>query len=186
MTENFYAQKVNTKSRKAMIDFLTNHFRYFTINSWNNSKSYANNVKIPNLGINDKDLLDKAYDVIMDDIDNDELYDEIQYLIDDFTIDYHFTAGFNGKNGGYLVLYQVEFDDDGTARIYPGRSVGSNDPDYFRDWNIGKLRRLTKTVCAFDKLCDEIRNFFISYVRDSEVIEIEEIITKKQRTLKEG
>lgn len=46
----FYEKKVNTKDRKEMIAFLKNHFRYDTMNSWNRSTSYANNVKNLQLG----------------------------------------------------------------------------------------------------------------------------------------
>lgn len=59
-SNSFFAKEVDTTDRKAMADFLTNHFRYDTMNSWNESTSYANNVKIYNLGIEDKEVLDKA------------------------------------------------------------------------------------------------------------------------------
>ncbi len=38
-------------SRDEMVVYLWKHFRYFTMNSWNRSKSYARNVKIYNLGL---------------------------------------------------------------------------------------------------------------------------------------
>lgn len=40
-----YEKAVNTDNRNEMIRFLTGHFRYFTMNSWNGCSSYANNVK---------------------------------------------------------------------------------------------------------------------------------------------
>lgn len=43
-------QKVNKRSQEAMTGFLARHYRYNTINSWNRSTFYANNVKIQNLG----------------------------------------------------------------------------------------------------------------------------------------
>ena len=46
-----YYTKVDMRSRKAMVNFLENHFRYSTMNSWNNSTSYANNVKYYNLDL---------------------------------------------------------------------------------------------------------------------------------------
>ena len=56
----FY-QKVNRRSREAMTGFLARHYRYNTMNSWNRSTSYANNVKIQNLDI-PSELQDLAYD----------------------------------------------------------------------------------------------------------------------------
>ena len=41
-----YYKDIDLRSRKAMTTFLENHFRYPTMNSWNNSTSYANNMKV--------------------------------------------------------------------------------------------------------------------------------------------
>ena len=46
----FY-QSVDLRSRSQMTDFLTKHFRYPTMNSWNNAVSYACNLKIHKLGL---------------------------------------------------------------------------------------------------------------------------------------
>lgn len=51
-------EKVNV-TRKEMVNYLKNHFRYNTANSWNQSTSYARNVKVYNLDL-PKDLLDRA------------------------------------------------------------------------------------------------------------------------------
>lgn len=183
MTYKHYHKYVNTNNRNEMIKFLTKHFRYFTMNPWNQSKSYANNVKIQNLGIENKDLRDKAYDIVLTDIDTNEMYYQIQEKIDDFTNKYHYAAGFNGRSSGYLVLYQTEVDHNNTLSVYPGRPIGSNDPDYFEDWTNYELKDLTLIVCAFDNLCDEIRNLFISYAKDAEIIEEKEVIVKTTKIL---
>ena len=44
----FY-KEVNVKNRGEMIAFLKNHFRYHTMNSWNRSTSYTNNIKLYNI-----------------------------------------------------------------------------------------------------------------------------------------
>lgn len=49
----FY-QSVDLRSRSQMTDFLTMHFRYPTMNSWNNAVSYACNLKIHKLGLCDE------------------------------------------------------------------------------------------------------------------------------------
>lgn len=86
-----------------MTNFLVNHFRYSTMNSWNCSSSYANNLKIYNLELSSEQE-DKLYQMI----DVVEYYDELRKLTDEFGCEhgYFWQAGFNGRNGGYLVLYQ--------------------------------------------------------------------------------
>ena len=76
--------------------------RYNTMNSWNNSTAPAYNLKIYN--VIDNDLQDKVYELM----DSPDFYDEINMLIQDFDIqfDYQWQAGFNGRSGGYLVLYR--------------------------------------------------------------------------------
>lgn len=98
-----FSKKVDLGSRKEMVEFLTSHFRYNTMNSWNRSTSYAHNVKIYKLGLT-AEQDDKLWEMI----DTEEFYDEIQWLIDDFAENhnYKWQVGFNGRNGGYLVLYQ--------------------------------------------------------------------------------
>jgi hypothetical protein len=44
----FFEKQVDTRSRQAMVKFLTGHFRYPIDNSWART-SYANRVKIPYL-----------------------------------------------------------------------------------------------------------------------------------------
>ena len=58
----FY-QSVDLRSRKAMADFLEHHFRYPTMNSWNGSYSYACNLKIYKLGL-DQEIADKLYEML--------------------------------------------------------------------------------------------------------------------------
>lgn len=96
----FY-RKVNIKSKKEMIGFLSGHFKYWSMNSWNRSSSYANNLKIYN--VIPRDLQDKAYEIM----EQSDIYDEINELIHDFgnKHDWIWQAGFNGRSGGYLVLY---------------------------------------------------------------------------------
>ncbi len=98
----FYT-KVDRRSRRAMTDFLSEHFRYNTMNSWNQSTSYANNIKIHNLGL-DREIEDKLYDII----ETDEFWAEAHALFDGFAQKYRYRwqAGINGRSGGYLVLYQ--------------------------------------------------------------------------------
>lgn len=97
-------------NRKRWVDFLSNHFRYYTMNSWNRSTSYARNVKIYNLKLDAK-TRSRAYDLL----EISEAFEEVNRLIDDFARehDYSWQAGFNGRSDGYIVLYQGGTKDSG-------------------------------------------------------------------------
>ena len=43
-----FSKKVDLGRRKEMVEFLTSHFRYNAMNSWNNSTSYAHSVEPKN------------------------------------------------------------------------------------------------------------------------------------------
>ena len=103
-----YKTKVDLRSRKAMIEFLTNHFRYYTMNSWNGRSSYANNVKYYNLDLN-KEQQDKFFEMLsMEDNEFFECY--MEPLIEGFREDTGYTVGVNGRSGGYLVVYDFEWE----------------------------------------------------------------------------
>jgi len=96
---------VDKRSRKAMTAYLQGHYRYNTMNSWNRSTSYAHNMKVHNLGL-DRETANKLYDLMQ----CGNFYDTINDLIVNFGEEhgYSWQAGFNGRSGGYLVLYQGE------------------------------------------------------------------------------
>ena len=100
--KQFY-KPVDLRSRKAMECFLKNHFRYNTMNSWNCSTSYANNVKVYNLCLSGEQE-NKLYSMM----EVDEFYDLINDDLMLFALehDYRWQVGFNGRSGGYLVLYK--------------------------------------------------------------------------------
>lgn len=105
-----FSKEVNLKNKSEMINFLKNHFRYWTMNPWNGSTSYAHNVKLYNLGLT-REQEDKVYEMM----ETEEFYDDINWLIRDFgeEHDYKWQAGFNGRSGGYLVLYSGGKKDSG-------------------------------------------------------------------------
>ncbi len=98
-----FKKEVDMRSRIAMTDFLGKHFRYSTMNSWNGSTSYANNIKIYNLGVS-SEVSDKLYDLIQ----TDEFWSEARQMFNEFAKEhnYQWQVATNGRNGGYLVLYQ--------------------------------------------------------------------------------
>ncbi len=97
-----FSKKVDMRSRAIMIEYLKNHFRYATMNSWNQSTSYAHDVKVYNLGLS-KEAEKKALDLVS----CSEFYEHISSFLHRFAEEhnYQWQAGFNGRSGGYLVLY---------------------------------------------------------------------------------
>ena len=98
-----FSKRVDKRSREEMTTYLAGHFRYNTMNSWNRSTSYACNMKLYNLGL-DRDTENKLWDLI----EVPEFYDRLNELIEEFgrRHNYLWQAGWNGRSGGYLVLYQ--------------------------------------------------------------------------------
>jgi len=104
-----FEQKIDMRSKKEMVNFLENHFRYDTMNSWNQSQSYAHNVKIYN--VIPRELQDIAFELL--EVEN--AFEEISMIIDEFgeNHNYNYQVGFNGRSGGYLVLYKGKLEDTG-------------------------------------------------------------------------
>lgn len=102
---HFFWERVDKRSRRAMVEFLTEHFRYDTGNSWNRSTSYACNMKIDRLGL-DGETVDRLFDLIQ----IPAFFDRLSCLTHQFDVrhEYRWQAGWNGRSGGYLVLYQGE------------------------------------------------------------------------------
>jgi predicted nucleic acid-binding Zn-ribbon protein len=109
--EKFFSQKVDLRSRAAMVNYLRSHFRYHTMNSWNRSTSYANNVKIHH--IVPKHLLERAYDLL----EQEPVYRHIRALLAEWAekYQYRWQVGFNGRSNGYLVLYQGNLESPANA-----------------------------------------------------------------------
>ena len=145
----FY-QQVDTRSRKAMVTFLSAHFRYDTMSFWNNSTSYAHNMKLYNLPLSRVER-DRCHALLS----QDGAYDGVSQLINAFGSKHawNYRAGFNGRSGGYLVLYEGCLRN-GASYCVAGRSVDQEDD--FSEWTMEGLRERVKLVQEFDKLADDI------------------------------
>lgn len=154
----FYKTGVDISNTKSMFEFLNNHFTYDTMNSWNNLRSIANNVKVYKLGL-DGDAW-AALDLLR--ADN---YDTVNEMLYDFEHEHKgYEVGFNGRSGGYLVLCNKE----NNRNVIPDRLYGydsyedfKEDYKYYGTMKDAKyeLREYTQLVRDFDKLCDEIRDY---------------------------
>ncbi len=105
-----FSVSVDLRSREEMISFLENHFRYYTLNSWNGADSYACNLKIDRLGLS-PDIVDKLFDLL----NCQEFFDFQRELLTGFNEahQYRWQVGMNGRSGGYLVLYEGQLQTTG-------------------------------------------------------------------------
>lgn len=78
------------------------------MNSWNLSKSLAYNLKIYN--VIDPELQNKVYDIMGIDGVYEEHINPLLYAFDR-KYNHEWQAGFNGRSGGYLVLYRGGIKD---------------------------------------------------------------------------
>jgi len=94
------------------------------MNSWNLSKAPAYNLKVYNIINND--LQDKVFKLM----DTEEFWNTINDFIHDFNIEHDYTwqAGFNGRSGGYLVLYR-----GGKRTAYYTKEDFNNGTVYIKD-----------------------------------------------------
>ena len=130
--------------------------RYWTMSPWNRSSAPAYNLKIYNV-VNDN-LQDKVYELM----ETDEFWDEINYLVAEFdrSNSFRWQAGFNGRSGGYLVLYKGGKRVDGTVFSYPGRNIDE------KEVPSEVLRKFRKLAIDIVKLTEEM-------ARKCEVSEVE-------------
>ena len=149
----FFEKPVDFNDKSCLVDFLSNHFCYHTLNPWNNLKSFANNVKIHNLGFSSEQT-DMAFDVLFDFDDHlgfqhgtSMLIKEFEYKFDD-----KYTMGFNGRSDGYLVLYGLK------------SQVNLNNDINFADMSLDQLSIIAHIVVEFDRTCDRIRQLFLDTV----------------------
>lgn len=177
-----YYKTVDLRSRKAMTDFLKNHKRYFTANSWNNSTSYANCVKLHALNLPAGFDEDTALAICTGQIECTEWCNTITRIREVFIENYRYHIGFNGRSGGYIVMYEIDYQGQEHGAplysIYPGKNIDMNET--FEDWSITDLRERTKLVQAFDKACDELRDNFVYIISQGHVLE--KTITKRTKT----
>lgn len=183
---DYFSKQIDTGSRQAMAEFIADHFRYYTMNSWNRVTSYANNVKIHNLGLTSEQA-SRAYDLLLDtDIDMSLFWDGVHDIIQDFLHETGCTVGFNGRSDGYMVLYATEIRNG--RRVTLSRGVGGYDVEELLDpdgWSMDDLEREVELVRAFDRVCDDVRDLLIHVLETGRVeTEVEtKVVTVEHRTL---
>jgi len=162
------------KTKKQMIDFLTSHFRYNTMNSWNNSTSWAANVKIHR--VIPSDLQDKAFELTQ----TTDFYDIINSILSDYSYEnnHYLQAGFNGRSSGYIVMYE----GDG-KRCYPGRQIDNYDCEDYKQMTASDIKAIYDKVRDFDKMIKRVINETIYLCKNSEVVEVEYFECKTMKVI---
>ena len=99
-----YNKQIDKRYKDTMVKYLRQHFRYNTMNSWNKSTSYANNIKLHHVD-KPKDIDD---DTFWEMIGITEWQEKLSDLLEDFgkKHNWQWQAGINGRSGGYVVLYR--------------------------------------------------------------------------------
>ena len=170
----FYTTGVDISNTKSMWNFLHDHFQYYTMNSWNGSKSIANNVKLYNLGLEGDWWNVLRY--LNDEADCGFLQMDIDAAIREFEAKHHYyKVGFNGRSGGYLVLY----NSDNNCSVLPECVDQYDTYEDFKEavkggWNnyrvsdfAKELRDAVTIVREFDKLCDALRDIVNEFSKKS-------------------
>ena len=155
----FYQKGIDITNDKQMFNFLKDHFQYYTMNSWNRTKSIANNVKLYKLG------LSGDWTTVLDFLNNDE-YFAINMMIEDWEAEHPgYRVFFNGRSGGYLVLR----NEKGTGCVLADDVDECEDYEEYKRFckdyygsvkeNRRDLVEMVKLVQDFDKLCDDLRDY---------------------------
>ena len=167
----FYVKGIDITNDRQMFNFLKNHFQYYTMNSWNRQKSIAHNVKIYNLGLSGDHWT--ALTFLQDDD-----YFVVNMMIEDWEAEHpNYRVGFNGRSGGYLVLYPAQRCDCVLSADIDECESYEEYKRYCREFygsvkaNRYDLVQMVQLVQDFDKLCDEIRDYVDELSNRSFVIE---------------
>lgn len=194
--KRFFNKTSKKMTLRQKFDYIHNHYYYYTMNSWNETKSLANNVKIYNLPLT-KEQKDKFFELYGDENLIDEVYFHINMMLEDFESENDFEIGFNGRSGGYLVAYNknnycniidedlIDFESyDEVIRYYKECYDWS-----FRDCQAelkSNIERNFEICVLFDDCCDDVLNE-LKYLLDNARVEEEEItISKKVKVLHIG
>jgi hypothetical protein len=175
-----FFEKVDLRKRSEMTDFLVNHFRYNTMNSWNQSTSWANNVKIDR--VIPRELQDKVYEML----EADDFYDNLNYILRlyDETNDFELQAGFNGRSSGYIVMYEggrkVSDHKSYCTSCYQ-RNYTAVEETGNRCGKCGEHARINHTFYdVFTKPGRSIDNYDEEDYREMEMYELRRIVRKVQ------
>lgn len=159
-----FRKELDMDNLEELKEFIESHARYYTLHSWNNSKSWSHCVKVHHLPLTHEECM-KAFDLL----EVDEVNEGIRDLIHEWEIarKFEWQVGFNGRSSGYIVLYSGGKRPDGQVFSWPGRGV-DEDLD-FTDWTLEDYQDKAKFISEFDLLADELLTAFVGYIENYDV-----------------
>lgn len=192
--EKFFNKTHSKMSLQDKLNYINKHFYYFTMNSWNRTKTLANNVKIYNLPLTTEQK-NKFYEIAEDENLSQELYNNINYLLYDFEAQNPgLEVYFNGRSGGYIVIKNKGNNENIIDENITDSANKQDLINYFKNvcgWSFkdsqAEAKRIIEenfeTCILFDNLCDEILQEFKHILNNSQIEEEEILYTKKIKSL---
>lgn len=197
------------RTRKEMIQYLQNHFRYDTMNSWNAATSYAVRVKLRQIHFPNNEIENRAYEML----EQESAFWQVNDIMREFAerYDYKFQMGFNGRSSGYIVLYEGDIEPSEhkticahcrqknfnanatkcgvcgkqTMRPFKGFTThtysgrGLDMGEDFESWELSDLKWRVDVVYDFDQTVKKCVDAFIYFVKTHVVNEREIQVTRK-------
>lgn len=176
-----FTKEVDLKNDEAVFKYLKKHPRYFLMNSWNRLQTFAQNIKIYNLGV-DREISDKLFDLL--DVDSPD----VKFIFED-NIEFFneenpgYTIYTNGRSGGYMILAPNENRSNFCDMV---DTVNNYDTlnDLKEDYDFEEFRTLAETVMNFDRACDNIIQAVVSLAENCEIVEEEYMVLKTRKVIK--
>lgn len=187
------------KTLEQKFQYIKNHYVYNVMNSWNRLQSIANNIKIYNLELTNEQI-DKFFELIS--IDEELLYANLQFTIEDFEDITNTNIFFNGRSNGYLVIVpkfdqynkrmnilDLFFDDNiydyDTLKEFKKESLDTAYGKDNEDIN-NNLEECYYLLKSFDLLCDLLREELIYILEKAEIKEEKEIVEQINKYVEIG
>lgn len=176
-----FAKEIDLENEEAVFKYLKDHPLYWLMNPWNKLQTFAHNIKIYNLGV-DEEVSDKLYELL--DVESPD----IKFIYEDGINDFEeenpgYTIHTNGRSGGYMILTPNEGRSNFCDMVDTVNNYNTLN-ELKEDYNFEEFRDLAKVVLNFDKACDSIIQDIIDLVKDCEIIEEEYTVIKTRKVLK--
>ena len=177
-----FTKEVDLKNDEAVFEYLKKHPRYFLMNSWNRLKTFAQNIKIYNLGV-DREVSDKLFDLL--DVDSPDVKFIFEDNIEVFNKENPgYTIYTNGRSGGYLILASSQNDRRKLSNMADAVNNYDTLDDLKEDYDFEEFRTLAETIMNFDRACDNIIQAVVSLAENCEIVEEEYMVLKTRKVLK--
>lgn len=176
-----FTKEVDLKNNEAVFKYLKEHPRYFLMNSWNRLKTFAQNIKIYNLGV-DREVSDKLFDLL--DVESLDIKFAYEDGINDFEKENPgYTIYTNGRPGGYMILAPNENRSNFCDMVDTINNYDTLD-ELKEDYDFAKFKDLAEVVLNFDRACDNIIQNIVGIAKSCEIVEEEYTVVKTRKVLK--